>query len=177
MTGGSLSGFGWRARTALVLLVVFVGAILPERSALPVKHDPGCARWRSAFLDMPTRTVVARITDTRTVRIPVKLAATNEARWAGFQCATVEEIETTVILFDFGAEVLTAFHMSNVPAPLDVAFAKESGRIFSILQMDPGSRELYGPMGRFRYALEARAGFFREQGMSLGHSILLEKSE
>ena len=61
--------------------------------------------------------------------------------------------------------------MWNVPAPLDIAFAKASGRIFAILRMEPGTRETYGPMGRFRYALEARDGFFKEHGIAVGHSL------
>jgi len=157
----------------LVLLVALLG-ILVDGSALSFNHDPECARWRKAFLDMPTRTLVLEAAESRSVRIPVKLAATDEARRAGFQCATDEEIPTTLILFDFGAEVLRGFHMWNVPASLDIAFARESGRIFSILRMEPGTREVYGPMGWFRYALEARAGFFKEQGISIGHSMRLE---
>jgi len=66
--------------------------------------------------------------------------------------------------------------MRNVPLPLDIAFAKESGRIFSILRMDPSPTKEYGPMGAFRYAIEARAGFFAEKGIAPGHSLLMGKS-
>ncbi len=44
-------------------------------------------------------------------------------------------------------------------------FGEESGRIFSIVRMDPSSTALYGPMGAYRYAVEARAGFFKERGI------------
>ncbi len=50
-----------------------------------------------------------------------------------------------MILFDFGEEVLREFHMRNVPVALDIAFAKESGRIFFILRMDTNPTSLYGP--------------------------------
>ncbi len=125
---------------------------------------------------MPTHTLVIQASETRRVPISAKLAAIDDARWAGFQCATVEEIHTIVILFDFGAEVPGTFHMRNVLAPLDIAFAKESGRIFSILRMEPSSTKEYGPMGSFRYAIEARAGFFKEKGIAPGHSMLLGTS-
>ncbi len=163
-------------RVALPVLVLLVSAILPDRAALPFAHDPQCGRWRSVFLAMPTRTLVIQASEIRRIPISVKLAVTDEARWAGFQCATRDEIRTSVIFFDFGRETAGAFHMRNVPAPLDIAFAKESGRIFSILRMDPSPTREYGPMGSFRYAIEARAGFLRDKGILTGHSLFLEKS-
>ena len=64
------------------------------------------------------------------------------------------------------------FHMNNVPAALDIAFIKADGRIFSILKMDPSPTNLYGPMGTFRFALEARAGFYESQGIRQGEARL-----
>jgi len=60
-----------------------------------------------------------------------------------------------------------------VAAPLDIAFIKADGRIFSILRMDPSPTKLYGPMGTFRFALEARAGFYESQGIRQGESRLV----
>jgi uncharacterized membrane protein (UPF0127 family) len=168
-------------RTALLvfslLTAVVVFILLPARVALSVAHDPECPRWRSAFLTMPTRTLVIQASAIRRIPISVKLAATGEARWAGFQCATRDEIQTTVIVFDFRTEVQGKFHMRNVRAPLDIAFAKESGRIFSTLRMRPSPAKEYGPPGPFRYAIEARAGFFEENGILVGYSLVLEPSE
>jgi uncharacterized membrane protein (UPF0127 family) len=96
------------------------------------------------------------------------VADRSEQQAAGFQCATPREIQEHLILFDFGREILTQFHMQNVPASLDIAFAKSNGRIFAILKMEPSPTALYGPLGSFRYALEARAGFFASQGIRPG---------
>ena len=96
-----------------------------------------------------------------------------EQQAAGFQCATAKEIERSLILFDFGREIRTQFHMQNVPAQLDIAFAKADGRIFAILRMDPSPTALYGPMGDFRYALEARKGFYESQGIRQGEARLV----
>ena len=63
--------------------------------------------------------------------------------------------------------------MQNVGAALDIAFAKADGTIFSILKMDPSPTALYGPMGDFRFALEARAGFYESQGIRQGEARLL----
>ena len=81
--------------------------------------------------------------------------------------------EADLILFDFGKEIFTQFHMQNVPAALDIAFVKDDGRIFAILKMDPSPTELYGPLGEFRYALEAHAGFFASQGIRQGEAKLV----
>lgn len=148
------------------------GGLLAPRALVASQDDPGCPRWRKAFREMPTRTLVIQTAQGLRTQRPAKVAATDEARWAGFQCASTDEIRTTVILFDFGQEVLGGFHMQNVPTALDIGFAKASGRIFSILRMDPSPTARYGPMGAYRYAIEARAGFFEAHGIVPGDSVL-----
>jgi uncharacterized membrane protein (UPF0127 family) len=63
--------------------------------------------------------------------------------------------------------------MNNVPAALDIAFIKGDGNIFAILKMDPSPTARYGPMGEFRFALEARAGFYESQGIKQGQARLV----
>ncbi len=157
-----------------VLGVLATLACLGGASADAGSHDPECPRWRAAFFSMPVRTVAIETNTGPRVQLSVRVAATEEARRAGFQCAMPEEIARTALLFDFGAEVLRGFHMWNVPAPLDIAFVKASGRIIAILRMEPGARETHGPMARFRYAIETHAGFFRERGIGVDHVLVLE---
>jgi uncharacterized membrane protein (UPF0127 family) len=121
---------------------------------------------------MPVRMVTVQM-GAKTVAVRVKVAETSEQAAAGFQCSTPQEIQNTLILFDFGREIHTQFHMQNVPAALDIAFVKANGTIFSILKMDPSPTALYGPMGDFRFALEARAGFYESQGFRQGEARLL----
>lgn len=120
---------------------------------------------------MPLRTVTVEV-DGRAIPLRVKVADTPERQAGGFQCATRRQIRETLILFDFGEEILTQFHMQNVPASLDIAFIKADGRVFSVLRMDPSPTALYGPLGPFRYALEARAGFFAAHGITPGNARL-----
>jgi uncharacterized membrane protein (UPF0127 family) len=120
---------------------------------------------------MPTRMVTVQM-GARTIALRVRSADTPERQAGGFQCATAEEIQRHLILFDFGQEITTQFHMRNVPAALDIAFVKADGRIFSIMRMDPSPTNLYGPMGPFRYAVEAHAGFFERQGIRQGEARL-----
>jgi uncharacterized membrane protein (UPF0127 family) len=154
-----------RALAAAGLALVALAPAIPARAA-------GCADHRATFAAMPGGPLTLR-TPTGDHVLTVRLAATPERQATGFQCATPDEIDRTLILFDFGAEIQTRFHMENVARPLDIAFAKADGRIFAIQQMAPGPGALYGPLGAFRYALEARAGFFAERGVRAGEARLV----
>ena len=157
--------WGHRARlAAVVLLCVSV-------SAGAAAQESECKRWREAFAAMPVRMVTVQA-GAKTMAIRVKVAETSEQAAAGFQCSTPQEIQKTLILFDFGREIYSQFHMNHVPAPLDIAFIKGDGTIFSILKMDPSPTALYGPLGNFRFALEARAGFYESQGIRQGEARL-----
>jgi uncharacterized membrane protein (UPF0127 family) len=151
---------------SLTCLAVLLSALAGGAAA-----NPECARWRESFAGMPVKMVTIQI-GSRSIALRVKAADTPERQAGGFQCATPEEIQRNLILFDFGQEIATQFHMNNVPAALDIAFAKADGRVFSILRMDPSPTTLYGPMGTFRYAIEARAGFFESQGIRQGEARL-----
>jgi zinc transport system permease protein len=157
--------WGPRARLAALLLLsvsISVGASAQENE---------CKRWREAFASMPVRMVTVQA-GAKTMAIRVKVAETSEQAAAGFQCSTPQEIQKTLILFDFGREIYSQFHMNHVPAALDIAFIKGDGTIFSILKMDPSPTALYGPLGNFRFALEARAGFYESQGIKQGEARL-----
>lgn len=157
-----------RLASAAALILLAAAGLLPGAAG----EDTQCPRLRDAFASMPVR-MVSLDSGQKKIALRAKLADTSERQAAGFQCATPQEIQRNLILFDFGEEILTQFHMQNVPAPLDIAFIKADGRIFAILRMEPGATALYGPMGPFRYALEARAGFFESQGIRQGSARLL----
>ncbi len=157
----------WGPRARLAALVLLSVSISAGASA----QDNECKRWREAFASMPIRMVTVQ-TGAKTMAIRVKVAETSEQAAAGFQCSTPQEIQKTLILFDFGREIYSQFHMNHVPAALDIAFIKGDGTIFSILKMDPSPTALYGPMGNFRFALEARAGFYESQGIRQGEARL-----
>ena len=158
----------WGSRGRLAVMTLLCLSLAAGASA----QDGECKRWRAAFASMPVRMVTLQM-GAKTVALRVKVAETSEQGAAGFQCSTAEEIQKTLILFDFGREIHTQFHMQNVPAALDIAFVKADGNMFSILKMDPSPTALYGPMGSFRFALEARAGFYESQGVRQGEARLL----
>jgi zinc transport system permease protein len=158
----------WGPRARLAAITLLCLSVAGGASA----QDGECKRWRAAFAAMPVRMVTLQM-GAKTVAVRVKVAETSEQTAAGFQCSTPQEIQQTLILFDFGREIYSQFHMQNVPAALDIAFVKADGNIFSILKMDPSPTALYGPMGTFRFALEARAGFYESQGVRQGEARLL----
>ncbi len=157
----------WGPRARLATLVLLCLSV----SAGAAAQEDECKRWREAFAAMPVRMVTVQA-GAKTMAIRVKVAETSEQAAAGFQCSTPQEIQKTLILFDFGREIYSQFHMNHVPAALDIAFIKGDGTIFSILKMDPSPTALYGPMGNFRFALEARAGFYESQGIKQGEARL-----
>jgi zinc transport system permease protein len=157
----------WGPRGRLAVLVLLCLSF----SAGATAQESECKRWREAFAAMPVRMVTVQM-GAKTMAIRVKVAETSEHAAAGFQCSTPQEIQKTMILFDFGREIYSQFHMNNVPAALDIAFIKGDGSIFSILKMDPSPTALYGPLGNFRFALEARAGFYESQGIKQGEARL-----
>ena len=158
-------------RPALLALAILASAAAFGAPAARA-DDAACKRFREAFASMPVHMITLEAGG-RSIAVRVRVAATAEQQAAGFQCATPQEIERSLILFDFGREISTQFHMQNVPAALDIAFAKLDGRIFAVLRMEPSATALYGPMGDFRYALEARKGFFASQGVRQGEARLV----
>jgi uncharacterized membrane protein (UPF0127 family) len=157
--GTALSGAG-----ALV-------ALLSWLAAAGAQPDPACPRWRAAFASMPVRAITIEA-EGRRIPVQVRMAETPDQQAGGFQCATPAEIQKNLILFDFGHDTHSQFHMQNVPAALDIAFIKGDGHIFSILVMQPSPTALYGPMGSFRWALEARQGFYADQEIRQGRARL-----
>jgi uncharacterized membrane protein (UPF0127 family) len=159
------------SRRARWLAAALVLALATTMAGVEAQEGP-CKRHREVFAAMPVKVLTVEAAGKK-VALRVKAAESAEQQSTGFQCATPQEIERNLILFDFGREIRSQFHMQNVPAALDIAFIKSDGRIFSILQMEPSPTALYGPMGEFRYALEARKGFFQSQGIAQGEARLV----
>ena len=111
---------------AILLLAAVAPAATAQGAAGKAAPNPECPRWREAFAGMPLRMVTIQA-GPRTLALRVKVADSGERQAGGFQCATPEEIKRHLILFDFGREIFTQFHMQNVPAALDIAFVKDDG--------------------------------------------------
>ena len=87
---------------------------------------------------------------------------------AGYQYICPDVISHSAILFDFGRQFTSRFHMRGVFAPLDIAFFDQSGKLVSVTHMtaEPpgfsGRRKLYSAAAPYRYALETPAGYLAD---------------
>ena len=107
------------------------------------------------------------------LELEVKVADEPDERMSGFQFVSKNIIERSLILFVFPEEIHTFFHMRNVETSLDIAFFRADGTVVDIMRMDPGEN-LYGPTESFKYALEAKAGFFEQKGIGRNSRLLVE---
>ena len=85
----------------------------------------------------------------------------------------VQRAEIAIAAMQHGKDVMTDKPgMTSLEQLAEIRRVQaESGRIFSVLRMEPGARETHGPMGRFRYAVEAREGFFKAHGIAVGRTL------
>jgi len=81
------------------------------------------------------------------------------------------------MLFIFEETGQHSFHMKNTFIPLDIAFINEEGVIESIKELNPLSLIPVYPDGDIRYAIEVNRGWFAENGVVVGDTILEEGCE
>jgi len=109
----------------------------------------------------------------RVIELTARMADDSRERAAGFQHICPETIRDTAIYFQFPRPRRPHFHMRNVKAPLDIAFIDAVGVIVDIQRMAPyvlgAAREVfYSPPVPVMAALEARAGYFTDHGVTAG---------
>ena len=111
--------------------------------------------------------------ENQTLIFIAKIADDVDEQEAGFQYINQTTIENTIILFIFKSDIYGDFHMQNVESPLDIAFIKSNGIIIAIMSMNMSATKTYSPNEEFRYAIEARADFFKDNKISANNSSLI----
>jgi uncharacterized membrane protein (UPF0127 family) len=107
------------------------------------------------------------------------VADDNFERASGYQFVCEETIQKTTILFVYPAAKRAKFHMNNVKGALDIGFFDDRGMLIDQMLMDTyddGNSRLYSPTKPFRFALEAKPGFFAENSLKKGSARLLLNS-
>jgi len=158
---GSLGYFATMKSKGILIPLVFLW--------VTTGHAAECVSATAGLASMESETITLQADDDRRVDLMALVADDGYERASGFQHICPEVIETVLILFRYPAETAGRFHMQNVHAPLDIAFFDSQGRVVSVQRMETyteSAQPLYGPDTAFRYALEARAGFFAELGLS-----------
>ncbi len=140
-----------------------------------ISQAGGDYRTTPEFHKMELTEITIITSSGREIKLTVRLADEQDEQLAGFQHIGRRVIAESLILFVFPQEIFGKFHMRNVVAPLDIAFIKGDGEIFTILRMEPGP-ELYGPAEPFKYALEAPAGLLARKGITPGSRLVLAPS-
>ena len=158
-----------RKRLKQRICILFTGSLLLFSSLSYAE----CQDYPAALQNMPKSGDLFINADGSKVEIQYLVAESASLRSAGFQHVCPETIAKENILFVFQTEFVSAFHMNNVHAPLDIAFLDKKGVIIDIQTMYPYSlistkKPLYKPAGPAMYALEARQGFFDEAGVKVG---------
>jgi len=77
------------------------------------------------------------------------------------------------MLFDFGLQFYVMMTPKGLVMPVEVAFISEDGVIQEFNKLDPENGLNQGASKRVRYALEVPVGFFVENNIQVGDTIIL----
>jgi uncharacterized protein len=103
-------------------------------------------------------------------QVDVEVAATSQSRERGL----MERFSLRSdhgMLFVFARPQPVAMWMKNTYIPLSVAFIDRDGYILNIAEMQPQTETAHPSTGAALYALEMRAGWFKQRGVGPGAKI------
>ena len=143
--------------------------------------ENNCQNTTTAWEQMGLATLRMIGPNNQKLDLLAKLADSRAERSAGFQYICPSTIERYPMYFDYGTVAALVFHMRNVVGELDIAFINVDHRIGSIQRMvpykDKTDQRYYRPNGPVIGALEARPGFFSQQGITPGWTIHLQQAD
>lgn len=157
-------------------LLAIATALMVFQADFAVADEPSCVPTTRGVASMAPGTIRLLNDNNTELSIDVLVADDNFERASGFQHICPDVINEVFILFVYDAAIPGRFHMQNVHAPLDIAFLDARGRVIDVQLMrtyTESDKPLYGPGVPFQFALEARAGFFAEHGVSAVGSRLV----
>ena len=104
----------------------------------------------------------------------LRLAATDLEKARGLMGVTkLSEAEGMVFLYD--AESQMRFWMKDTPLDLDIAFVSRDGTVLEVKTMTAGDTETTASTtDQVRFAVEMRAGWFRDFGVKPGEKINID---
>jgi uncharacterized membrane protein (UPF0127 family) len=121
------------------------------------------------------RGTVSIQTSSGPVTFAVEVAESSEAHAQGLMGRT-ELAPDAGMIFVFPDEQSRNFWMKDTPIPLTIAFAASTGRIGTILDMEPCTADpcpLYSSEGSAQFALEVNRGRLGELGVETGDVMTL----
>lgn len=169
----NLNPITWGRKTKVLAILVLALLAWGGWASLAARSETRVPR---ALRNMDNGTVQVINDAERTLTLRVKLAR-EQSQWdAGFLGAGAKVIDDTVILFTSTRNVNHRFTARGLRAPVDVAFFNSDGQLLEIQRMQPDSTRTFAARTAYRYALQARAGYFDAQGMSPGQARLVTNS-
>lgn len=104
----------------------------------------------------------------------LRLAATDLEKARGLMGVTkLSEEEGMVFFYDADAQL--RFWMKDTPLDLDIAFVSRDGTVLEVKTMTAGDTETTASTtDQVRFAVEMRAGWFRDFGVNPGEKINIE---
>jgi uncharacterized membrane protein (UPF0127 family) len=162
------------SRIAAILLMLLTSCCAPEAEPVP---DPGTPR-RTLYL-LPVRAGTGLPAGTMAHAVArVEVAADSFSRQRGLMERGHLRPDHGMI-FIYPEEDRLGFWMKNTRIPLSIAYADPTGRIVTILDMEPGIGIADDDLPRYPsgrpalYALEMDQGWFEERGIRVGDRIVL----
>lgn len=159
-------------------LISALALIMLQCGAVAVADDAAtCMLSTQPFADMHKQRIRLVGGTGNVLEFRTRIANESAERSAGYQHICPEVIDITSILFVYDTEVDTSFHMFNVFGALDIGFFNAAGELVSVQTMvpqksdDPDAKYYYST-GPYKYVLEIRPGYFKENQLTVGTTHL-----
>lgn len=125
-----------------------------------------------AMSEMETGTIRISTADGTAVILPVRIAATYDARSQGLREVGTEVLETTFLLYDRGQATTytTTYNMEEVQAPLSLAIIDAKGKVIAVEEV--GLKDDWVSVEQeHRWALAVKKGLLEELGIRVGAAL------
>lgn len=109
------------------------------------------------------------------IKITVEIADSNAERSKGLSNRDELE-ENRGMLFVYDRDVNYGFWMKDTYIPLSIAFIDKNGKIIDIQNMEPETTDSHKPDSLYRYALEMNQGFFEDNDIVVGNTVLIPET-
>jgi len=103
------------------------------------------------------------------IKISMEIAETSKEKQQGLM-GRESLCDNCGMLFVFEEDVEHGFWMKDTYIPLSIAFISENGTIIEIQHMEP---ETTKPDEPYRYALEMNQGFFEDNDIVVGDTVII----
>lgn len=168
--GSFLKNHG-RLKTYILIILFLILAGLALQSFLPKESRSGESLKRDDFTLL--------LNNGEKVSLVLEVADTVEKRNVGLMNRQDLEEGLDGMIFVFTEDVQSGFWMKDTYIPLSIAFINKKGIIQEIIIMEPFSAGdktespiVYFPKDAYRFALEVKQGFFKENNIKIGDRLL-----